>query len=274
MRLSNTTEKRPRFFYGWYIVGASVALNFYLSIAFFQGLQVFFLPILTDFGWSRTAASGAYSLRQLESGLLAPVVGFLVDRWGPRTIILMGVVVAGAGMVMLGAIQSLWMFYAALMIASIGTSAASHGVTWPVVISSWFHRLRGRALGMAMLGPVVAGPVVVLVAVMEQTLGWRWSLFVLGVGLWIVGIPLALVARSNPERYGYHPDGEQAESTELDLEASSTSADQSSTDTNSVSSLEALRTRQFWLLSLLLGSQFLGTSGLMVHFIALLQSKS
>src|SRR5687767_4181828 len=111
----SSTQKRPRIFFGWYIVAASVAMNFYLSIAFFQGFQVFFLPILNEFGWSRTLMSGAFSLRQLESGALAPLVGFLVDRWGPRVIIISGVIIGGAGMIWLSLINSAWMFYASLM---------------------------------------------------------------------------------------------------------------------------------------------------------------
>ncbi len=82
-----------RIFYGWYIVAASVAMNFYLSITFFQGFQAFFLPILEEFKWSRTEMSGAFSLRQLETGILAPVIGVLVDRWVPRKVILVGVIV-------------------------------------------------------------------------------------------------------------------------------------------------------------------------------------
>ena len=91
-----------RIFYGWYIVAASVGLNFYLTVVFGLGFNVLFLPILREFGWSRALTSGAFSLRAVEAGLLAPVVGFLVDRWGPRIVILLGVIFGGAGMVMLG----------------------------------------------------------------------------------------------------------------------------------------------------------------------------
>ena len=199
-------NKRPRLFYGWYIVGSSVAMNFYLSVAFFQGFQVFFLPILREFGWSRTLTSSAFSLRQLESGLLAPVVGFLVDRLSPRVVILLGAIISGAGLVLMSYVTSLWTFYVALLITSVGTSGASHGVSWAVVVSNWFNRLRGRALGIAMLGPVFSGPLVILVALLEESLGWRGAVRLLGVGVWIFGVPLALVARDRPERYGNVPD--------------------------------------------------------------------
>jgi len=261
--------KHPRIFYGWYIVGACIALNFYLSVVFFQGFQVFFIPILTEFAWSRALTSGAYSLRQLESGLLAPVLGFLVDRWGPRNVILASVVLSGAGLVLLAFINSVWTFYLALLVVSIGTSGASHGVSWPVVVSSWFSRLRGRALGLAMLGPVVAGPFIFLVAIMEQNLGWRHALLLLGIGTWIVGIPLAMVARTEPKRYGLQVDGDTAATK--DKVFTNTGAGVSDEATSGLTAIQAMRTRDFWALSFLLGLQFLGTSGVTVHLIPLLE---
>ncbi|MBI4282100.1 MAG: MFS transporter [Chloroflexi bacterium] len=260
---------KKRIFFGWYIVAASVGLNFYLSVVFFQGFQVFFLPILHEFGWSRALTSGAFSIRQLESGLLAPVIGFLVDRWGPRAVILLGVILGGAGMVMLGYVNSLWTFYVAFIIASTGTSGASHGVSWTTAVANWFHRLRGRALGIAMLGPVVGGPFVVVAAIMEGWLGWRMSLVLMGIGVWIVGVPLALVARSRPEPYGYLPDGDaprkadnrEAEAPNLAVEGAS----------NGFTVAQAMRTRDFWVLTVLFAFLSVGISGLMVHLIPLLE---
>ena len=78
-----SAPRRPRVFYGWYIVGASSLSNALLTAAFFTGFQAYFLPILNTFGWSRTAISGAFSLRQFESGLLSPLIGFLVDPGWP-----------------------------------------------------------------------------------------------------------------------------------------------------------------------------------------------
>ena len=80
------------------------------------------------------------------------MIGFLVDRWGPRIVILAGVIMGGLGMVMMGYVNSLWSFYVAFLIASLGVSGASHGVSWSVAVANWFSRLRGRALGIAMLG--------------------------------------------------------------------------------------------------------------------------
>ena len=267
--LIEAPKRRPRVFYGWYIVWASVGVNFYLSTAFWQGFQVFFLPILREFEWSRAMTSGAFSLRQLESGLLAPLVGFLVDRWGPRTVILMSVVIVGAGMVMMSTISSPWMFYLAFMIVSLGAGGASHGISWPVAIANWFRRLRGRALGIAMLGPVVGGPFVIAIAFLEELMGWRSAMLALGVGMWVIGIPLAMVVRSRPEPYGYLPDGELVEQKGRSGTVMEASAPEEAS--SGLTTREALRTRDFWIFSLLLGAVFSGISGLSVHLIPLLQ---
>ena len=110
--------RRPWLFYGWYIVGASILLNSYLSLAVWQGFTVFFLPILNDFRVSRTLLSGAFSLRQLESGFLSPVVGYLVDVVGPRKVILVGVLIAGAGMILISLSPNIWLFYVSFVVMS------------------------------------------------------------------------------------------------------------------------------------------------------------
>ena len=254
-------------FYGWYIVAASVGVNLYLTVVFGLGFNVFFLPMLREFGWTRALTSGAFSLRAVESGLLAPLIGFLVDRWGPRVVILSGVVLAGAGMVMLGYINSLSTFYIAFLVASLGTTGASHGVSWAVAVANWFKRLRGRALGIAMLGPVIGGPFVVAVAILEDAIGWRTSTIMMGVGLWVIGIPLSLIARSKPESYGYLPDGETAEETHMrDMPAFDVD-----TNSNGLTVSQAIQTRDFWALVLLFALMFMGISGLMVHLIPMLE---
>ena len=256
-------SKKP--FYGWFIVAASVAMNCYLSIAFFQGFQVFFLPMVKEFQWSRAATSGAFSLRQLENGILAPLVGFLVQRWVARKVIFAGVLIGGIGLMSIGRINSLLAFYVTFTIASIGVSGPSHGVSWPVVVSNWFNRLRGRALGIATMGPVIGGPFVVLAALLNDWLGWRSAIMVLGLGMLIVGLPLSLVARSHPEPYGYHPDGDVEPA--MDPVVNSGVA----TEPTGVTTIQAIKTKHFWIIALIFGGQFLAISGLHVHFIPLIE---
>ena len=266
-----SARSRGGIFYGWYIVAASIATNIYLSVSFFQGFQVFFLPILNEFGWSRTLMSGAFSLRQLESGFLAPAAGFAVDKWGPRKVIFIGVLIGGLGLASISLVQAAWMFYLAFLVTAVGVSGASHGIAWTAAVTNWFRRLRGRALGIAYLGPVVGGPLVIMVALLEEAVGWRSALVILGVGLWVVGLPLALVARRRPEDYGMLPDGddrrgvtaEQLDAARMRMEAS---------ETPSITAGAAVRTPAFWLLSGIFTIHGFGVNGIMVHMIPLFQS--
>ena len=213
--------------------------------------------------------SGAFSLRQLESGLLAPAIGFLVDRWGPRVIIVTGVILGGLGMIMIGYANSLLTFYLAFLITSLGVSGASHGVSWAVAVANWFNKLRGRALGVAMLGPVLGGPFIVVVAVLEGMLGWRVSIIMLGAGLIVVGVPLGFVARPRPEPYGYFQDGatqEEAARSEIGRRGLAVGG---ASDGLTVG--QAVHTRDFWVLIVLFAAVFMGISGLMVHLIPMLE---
>ena len=267
---SGQTRRRPRIFYGWYIVGASILLNSYFSISFWQGFTVFFLPILHDFNVSRTVLSGAFSLRQVESGLLSPVVGYLVDRVGPRKVILVGVIIVGTGMVLISFASNIWLFYVAFIYASIGMSGASHGITWAVVVARWFRRKRGRATSLAMMGGALGGPSVILISILETEVGWRAAVFWLGLGVLVIGIPLSLVARARPQDYGYLPDGDMPPETS-DKQAAAPVRTAASSPPSEFTVKQAVRSRVFWALAGVLGAQQASMGGLQVHQIAYFQ---
>ncbi|MQF48633.1 MFS transporter [SAR202 cluster bacterium AC-647-N09_OGT_505m] len=263
-------NRNHRVFYGWYIVGASVLLNSYLALAVWQGFTVFFLPILRDFGISRTLLSGAFSIRQLESGFLSPLVGFLVDRVGPRKVILTGVLLAGFGLILTGLSTNIWWFYLAFVLMSAGVSGASHGVSWAVMVARWFTRKRGRATSLAFMGGAIGGPGVILVAKLVEAIGWRSSVLILGLGLWMIGIPLSLVARSRPQDYGYEPDGDQS-MTLATHRPNGIESQRLEVQTPTVTLREALKGAHFWALVVILGTQQISMGGLQAHQIAYFQ---
>ncbi len=265
--------RRPWLFYGWYIVAASVLLNSYLSLAVWQGFTVFFLPILNDYGVSRTLLSGAFSLRQLESGFLSPVVGYLVDVVGPRKVILAGVLIAGSGMVLISLSPNIFLFYVAFTVMSAGVGGASHGVSWAVMVSRWFKRKRGRATSLAFMGGAVGGPGVILVSLLAEAVHWRTAVLALGIGLWAVGIPLSLVARSRPQDYGYLPDGDTAEVGETNSPGEPNVHDSAreTAQSNELTLRQAVRSTPFWALAGILGAQHISMGGLQTHQIAYFQ---
>ena len=93
--------KLHRVFYGWWVVGACFFIALYTGGVIFYGFTVIFEPLVSEFGWSYTQISVAASLRGLETGLIAPLIGTLVDRWGPRKLVFGGVVISVLGLMLL-----------------------------------------------------------------------------------------------------------------------------------------------------------------------------
>ena len=276
------TQKRPRIFYGWYIVAASFTCNVFTSGAYWQGFQVFFLPILREFGWTRAALSGAFALRQIETGAFAPILGVAVDRIGPKPIIMTGAVLLGVGMVLISYTFSIWSFYLFFMVASVGASGTSHALGWTVVIVRWFRRLRGTALGIGVSGPILTGAVLFVLAWFVGEVGWRWTIRGTGVALMLIIFPLAMLIRMNPQEHGWLPDGDrprplggagdrpQGPEEERQARRAHRAALE---DDQGVTAGVALRSREFWTASSVFMAMFLGTSALQVHQVPLFESK-
>jgi len=196
-----------RIFYGWWIVLACSLIGLYVAGIGLFGFTAFIEPIRKEFGWSYTQISFAASLRGLEMGIFAPVVGFLVDRFGPRKVILWGTIAVGFGLILLSRIQSLAMFYAAFLVIGFGAVGCDDVVTM-TAIANWFRRRIGLALGVMGSGFGAGGLMVMLIVGLIDLYQWRATLIILGVGMWALGIPLSLIVRNRPEYYGYRPDGE------------------------------------------------------------------
>ncbi|MCG2778719.1 MAG: MFS transporter, partial [Desulfobacterales bacterium] len=118
-----------RIFYGWWIVLACFFIGLYVGGVVFYGFTAFFEPIREEFGWSYTQISFAASLRGLEMGFIAPLVGFLVDRFGSRKLILYGTITVGLGLIFLSLTQSLAMFYVSFLLVAFGAGGCTVVVT-------------------------------------------------------------------------------------------------------------------------------------------------
>jgi OFA family oxalate/formate antiporter-like MFS transporter len=196
-----------KIFYGWWIVLACSLIGLYIGGIVFFGFTAFFEPIREEFGWSYTQISFAASLRGLETGIFAPLVGFLVDRFGPRKLMLWGTVTVGFGLILLSLTQSLAMFYACFLLLGFGAGGCTSVVSMTAV-ANWFRRRIGLALGLMGSGIGAGGLMVMLIVGLIDLYQWRSTLIILGLGMWALGIPLSLVVRNRPEHYGYRPDGE------------------------------------------------------------------
>ncbi len=230
-----------RIYYGWWVLLALSSMIFLNAGAYYYAFTAFFNPIKDSLSLSATAVSVAFALRTLEGGLASPVVGFFVDRVGPRKMIFVGSLVTGFGMIWLSRVNSLPTFYAAFMMTAVGTSLAT-GMVGMATTCNWFVRKRGLALGLYFAGGGLGGFLVPVVVWLIGGYGWRQALVVIGVAFWVVGTFTALIARRRPEDMGLLPDGDTPA-------ASSASGKNSRVAEVNFGVWQAMRTRTFWLLS-------------------------
>ncbi len=206
-------------FYGWWIVFSGFFISFYAGSIIFYGFTAFFEPLIKEFGWSYTQLSFASSFRGIEMSILAPLAGFLVDRFGSRLMLLCGVTIVGAGLICLSFTQSLWMFYLSYILIGFGGGGCSSLVLMKG-IANWFHRDIGKATGIMTSGFGASGLLLPVIVWLIDAYGWRSAMVVMGAGMLIIGIPLSMLVRNTPESCGMHPDGREPEDESVHARAS------------------------------------------------------
>jgi sugar phosphate permease len=247
-------------FYGWRIVAAATGLQFLQAGLMTHAFGAYVAVLTEERGWSKTALSGAAALQQAETALLGPVLGWLLDRFGPQVFVRSGVVLFGAGLMLLGAVDSLFAFYAAFVLIALGGSLFGF-FPLNVAIIHWFERKRTRALSAMSIGLALGGLVVPAVAWSLEAFGWRHTAFGSGVLVILLGLPLAFIVRNRPEDMGLLADGLPAEEP---LAAPHLSEERKTRD---FTAREALRTSAFWLLSLGHGFALFAVHAVTVHAI-------
>ncbi len=254
-------RKQPRVFYGWWVVGACFFTSLYAGGVILFGFTSFFEPIGNEFGWSYAEVAFAASLLGLESGIVSPLAGMLVDRFGPRRLMFGGALVSGLGLIGLSRVTSLGEFYGAFIVISLGLSTGSSPVVLPVIVQ-WFKRKAGVATGITVTGGALGGLVVPLMTALIDTVGWRSAAITLGVAMWVIVLPLSLAVRHKPEQYGYLPDGE-AMAGRIVGETISRGMDSDA----DVPGGKALRSSAFWHISLALLFQTFAVNAVLVHIM-------
>jgi MFS family permease len=204
-----TLTKTSRIHYAWVVLGAACVLSI-AARADSAAFAVFVDPLVALFGWSRGDISFAYALAFLL-GLPATVaMGWLGDRYGARPLMIVASFVISVGTVLLGTITELWQFYLyyALFVGSMGHAAFT--VLLPVIVTRWFHRHMGLAVGIYW-GALGSGPVLFapLFSWLIETRGWQQTFTVIGVGLGIVLFTFSLFIRTRPAEKGLTAYGEE-----------------------------------------------------------------
>lgn len=204
-----TKPPRIRIFYGWWIVLSGGLVQGYASAVFFRGFQAFFDPIVATFGWSRAATAAAVSIQRLENGALSPIVGTLIDRFGPRPVMSVGVAVTGGAFILMSRSSTLWEFYLSTVLLAMGLSFGTF-VVLVATVGNWFIRRRALALAILMSASAIGGLTLPILVSSISHFGWRDVLMAIGFVFWLIGFPVMLTMRRRPELYGMLPDGASA----------------------------------------------------------------
>ena len=231
------------------------------------GFTVFFLPISQDLNLNRTSTSLAFSLARAEGAIEGPVVGHLLDRHGPKPIMLAAVLLMGVGYLLLSQVNS----YATFLIVYLGVISLAHVGGFMhapmVLINTWFIRYRARAITISSasfgLGGVLVAPVL---SVIVQAWGWRWGAAIGGLLFLVVGIPLCLTIRRSPESMGLLPDGDEPAGPEPGKDG----PEQTIKSEVEVTVAEALRSFAFWGSVLAAGIRNASYHAISVHFVPLM----
>ena len=265
MSSADGESKRKRgMFYGWWIVIAGgLGMSITAGINF-HGFGNFIIPLTNEFGWNRTTISGLFSLARMESGLLGPLEGWLVDRVGPRRLMIFGIPLMGVGYILMSRVNSLAAFFFVYIFAI--TLGNSLGMSTPMAasVANWFNRKRGLAFGIMWSGVGLGGFFVPAVGWLIAAYNWRIASIVIGVFIIVMGIPIAALMRHRPEPYGYMPDGEEPDT---DDETGEVRRRQQPDLSQDFTAREALMTSSFWYLTLSIAARSLVSGGVGLHLV-------
>jgi len=256
----------PRIFYGWWIVAASFFIAMYVGGVVFYGFTAVFDPIASEFSWSYTQISFAASLRGLEMGIFAPVIGILVDRWGPRRLIFGGAVLTALGLMLLSRTSSLVMFYAAFLLIALGMSNCTTTVLMTAV-ANWFRQKVGTAIGIAVSGFGFGGLLVPVMVRFIELYQWRSTMVILALGMLGIVLPLSLLFRHRPEQYGDLPDGRAADGLTFDNGSAAPPVAEAN-----VRAKQALRSHTFWHIAVPFTYHVMAVTSIVTHVMPYLSS--
>ena len=256
-KLDRLLRPSGRVFFGWWIVAASGGLQWLAAVLWMQSYGAYVVVLQGDFGWSKTLMAGAFALTRIESGILGPLQGWLVDRFGPRIILLIGTLLFGVGFMLFSQVDSLLGFYLTFALIALGSSLGGFA-TLMVSIVNWFDQHRAKAVSISQMGYSLGGLSVPAIIFCLEVFGWRTTAFLSGVLVIAVSLPLVSLVRHRPEDHGEVADGVR-------------SADQAAVaklaSSEDFTARQAMRTWSFWLISFGHAFALLTVSSLLVHLV-------
>ncbi|MFC1994838.1 MFS transporter [Chloroflexota bacterium] len=241
---------KPRFFYGWLIVGILI-ISMMLTFATRSSFNVFYVAILDEYGWTHADTAGIFSINLIVYGFGGILAGILMDKLGPRKLFPMAATLIALGAVWCSQATRIWEFYVAFgLIMAFGQCALGY-VPTVTLVNRWFVKRRGLAAGIAMFGFSLSFLLSPVTQYLRETVGWRAAFLVFAAAVFFIVAPLTgIFTRHRPQDKGLLPDGAK-QPTESELETRK-SYDASIVDHKWVSVEwtlpRALKTYRLWLL--------------------------
>jgi MFS family permease len=203
---------RLPFFYGWIIIAVTF-ITMAIGVNARTAFSLFFPPIIDEFGWERGVTAGAFSFGFVVSAFVSPLIGRLMDRLGPRSVMELGVALMAGGLLLAPLTTQPWHLYLTIGVL-VGAGSICLGYSGQsLFLPNWFIRRRGLAIGFAFAG-VGIGSVTLLpwAQWMIEQAGWRTACTAIGLLVLVVLAPINLLLRKRPEDPGLRPDGDAAAS--------------------------------------------------------------
>ena len=240
-------------FYGWKLAGLSLLVIGLASGPVWSGVGVWVKALEMHFGWSRAQLTGAFSLAQLEGSIFGPLLGYLIDRLGPRRMVFIGLVITGLGFVLFSRTNNLLTFYVSYGLIMLGTAAGSW-LPLMTVVNRWFIRKRGLAMAVAAEGSPLGGLLLLPVlawAVTPSHFGWSTTALWIGIVFLALAFPISRFIRERPEDYGERADGDSSPNAPMSqIEVVRIPPrDIGSRDQPDFTAGQAIRTGAFWLIT-------------------------
>jgi MFS family permease len=234
--------KNKVFFYGWVILIASLTIGI-ISFGIRYSFGVFFDSLETEFGLSRAATSGIFSVYMILCGISSVIGGWALDRFGPRKVALIMGLFTGLSLILSSQVHSAWLLYFSYsVLLAIGTGALFSVVS--TTTTRWFNRKRGMAIGITSsagaIGEVFMAP---LSTVLISHFDWRVSFIILGGMAWIILVPAALLMKRDPSDVGLLPDG-------VKPETAAASRSKTAGPEEGLLLSQAWKVREFWFLTI------------------------
>ena len=273
----NLLKRTRGMYYGWWLAILGAVIMAMGTVPFFQGMPVWNPVIRARMGWTKGQLVWAFALTRVEGGLMGPLEGFLIDRLGPRRMVLFGCLVLGSGFLLFSQVRELWQLYMVFVMMSLGVAMG----TWlpmMTVMNSWFIRKRtmamaivqeGFAVGGVAIPPLMAWSIGGTAVEDPERYGWRATAAVIGLIILALAVPVSRLVRNRPEDLGLRPDG-AAQDPET---AGGARAGTSPGAEMDYTWQQAIRTRAFWFISIGHASSSIVIVSIMVHLGLMLDDR-